>query len=200
MATRIDTIVSPERIDGRVARGARNRGRIVDAAVVLIRGGDPHPTAEHIAEEAGVGVRSVFRHFDDLDGLFRAICARVEDEVAPLADNSPIKGDLEQKVAELVARRVVVYEKVAPFRKSGRAFRDKSLAIRVGQEHLDKWHRCQLQAVLADELRGRAPELLEVVDALASFEVWDRLRSDQRLSRERASQVMRFSLLNVLTG
>jgi len=189
-----------EHVDGRVARGARNRDRIVEAAIALVRGGDQQPTAERIADEAGVGVRSVFRHFEDLDGLFRAISARVEEEIVPLADNSPIEGDLDRRVRELVRRRVRVYEVVAPFRRSARVYRSQSESLRIGHEHLDRWHRAQLKRTLADQLAGARSELLEALDAAASFETWDRLRTDQRLSGDRAAAVMCFALRATLDG
>ena len=200
MAASIAAEVTSDRVDGRVARGARNRDRIVEAAIHLVRAGDLHPTAERIAEQANVGVRSVFRHFDDLDGLFRAISEKVEDEIAPLADSSPIDGKLIDRIAELVRRRTKVYERVAPFRRSARVHRNKSVAIRIGHGHLDRWHRCQLEETLAAELKGAPAELIEALDAMASFEIWDRLRNDQRLSRERASAVIRFALHNALLG
>lgn len=189
-----------DRVDGRVARGERNRDRIVTAAIALVRGGDQHPTAERIAEEAGVGVRSVFRHFEDLDGLFRAITARVEEEIVPLADNSPIEGGLDARIHELVRRRVRVYEVVAPFRRAARAYRNQSASLRIGHELLDHWHRAQLVRGLATELTGADDDLLETLDAMASFETWDRLRTDQNLSRERARRVMVFALGAAIVG
>ncbi len=187
-------------VDGRVARGARNRDAIVDAAIRLVRGGDMSPTADRIAVEAGVGVRSVFRHFDDLDGLFRTISERVEDEIVPLADNSPIVGDLDERIEQLIARRIVVYERVAPFRRSARVFRDTSSAIRSGHTRLDIWHRDQLKQTLRAELDGKTGELLEMLDTLSSFEAWDRLRTDQRLGRDRTSEVMRYALRTAIAG
>lgn len=200
MAAELAAVATADRIDGRVARGARNRDRIVEAAIGLVRSGDLQPTAERIAEEAKVGVRSVFRHFDDLDGLFRAISEKVEAEIAPLADSTPIEGTLIDRIAELVHRRATVYERVAPFRQSARVHRNKSTALRVGHGHLDRWHRCQLKETLAGELKGVPSELIEALDAMASFEAWDRLRNEQRLSRERAVEVLRFALHNALLG
>jgi len=40
------------------------------------------------------------------------------------------------------------------------------------------------------ELRRAPSELLEAFDVALSFEVWDRLRSDQRLGRQRASAAL----------
>ena len=45
------------------------------------------------------------------------------------------------------------------------------------------------------ELEGCPPELLEAIDLVTSFEVWDRLRSQQRLGVARASETMERALL-----
>ena len=60
-------------IDGRIRRGTENRKRIQLAFLELLRDGVHSPTAEQVAEKAGVGLRSVFRHFDDMEGLYREI-------------------------------------------------------------------------------------------------------------------------------
>ena len=55
--------------DGRIQRSQRSREKILRAYWELMLGGDMEPSAAAIAEHAGVGLRSVFRHFDDLDTL-----------------------------------------------------------------------------------------------------------------------------------
>ena len=56
------------RIDGRLARSARTRHAVVDALLDLLGEGDLRPTAARIAERAGVSLRIVFHHFEDLRG------------------------------------------------------------------------------------------------------------------------------------
>src|SRR5947209_18265493 len=55
--------------DGRAARSERTRRAIVDAMRALHNEGDLRPTAPRIAERAGVSVRTVWQHFDDLETL-----------------------------------------------------------------------------------------------------------------------------------
>jgi hypothetical protein len=43
------------------------------------------------------------------------------------------------------------------------------------------------------ELRDAQPALLEALDQATSFEAWDRLRGDQRLSRPRAHAAMEYA-------
>ena len=60
-------------IDGRRQRSERSRAAIITATLNLLDGGNLTPTAKQIAEEAGVGLRSFFRHFEDMDALLNAI-------------------------------------------------------------------------------------------------------------------------------
>ena len=57
----------------RRTRGQANKLSIVRALSDLIRGGIVAPTAEQVAARAGVGLRSVFRHFADMETLYREI-------------------------------------------------------------------------------------------------------------------------------
>lgn len=186
--------------DGRVRRGARNRDRIVDAVIELVRSGVPQPSAQAVAAASGTGKRTVFRQFRDMEGLFRAVDARIQQEVLPLVDTSPIEGTLRERADALVARRIRIYEHVLPFRVSGMAHRRASLTIRRGERALDQWARAQLRATFEPELRGAPADLLEALDALTSIDVWDRLRNGQRLARARAAAVVRRGIVTLLGG
>src|SRR5208282_909869 len=58
------------RLDGRLARSARTRHAVVDALLDLLGEGDLRPTAARIADRAGVSLRLVFHHFDDLEAIY----------------------------------------------------------------------------------------------------------------------------------
>ena len=58
-----------ESIDGRRERSARSRAAIITATLTLLDNGNLSPTAKQISVEAGVGLRSFFRHFEDMDAL-----------------------------------------------------------------------------------------------------------------------------------
>src|SRR5690349_22289922 len=64
-------------LDGRVRRGERSRDAIVGALFDLIGGGVLQPTAQQVADRAGVGIRSVFRHFTEMDSLYAAMDTRL---------------------------------------------------------------------------------------------------------------------------
>ena len=59
--------------DGRRVRSYRSRKAIIDAALELIEDGNYAPTATQISARAGVGIRSFFRQFEDMDQFFAAV-------------------------------------------------------------------------------------------------------------------------------
>lgn len=175
--------------DGRVLRGSRNRDRITDALFELIEAGELIPTADQVARKAGVGERTVFRHFADMETLFAELSGRVEREMRPLIEQPSTAGNREERVRALVAARAELYERISPFKHS-------AALQRVHSEFLQRNHAISNRALrehlvdrLDSELDGAAIETLEGLDFLTSFEAWDRLRNDQGLSRERATQV-----------
>jgi AcrR family transcriptional regulator len=47
----------------------------VDACIKLFKEGNLEPTAQQVADESGVGIRTVFRQFDEMENLFKAVDA-----------------------------------------------------------------------------------------------------------------------------
>ncbi len=88
--------------DGRVLRSERSRESIVEALFELIGEGVLRPTAQQVAERAGVGLRTVFRHFSDMDTLFAELNEKLIAEVKPLVQETPPAGSVEKRALELV--------------------------------------------------------------------------------------------------
>ena len=59
--------------DGRRLRTERSKQAIIDAGLELIHEGQLVPTAQQVSERAGVGIRSFFRHFADMETLFATV-------------------------------------------------------------------------------------------------------------------------------
>ena len=100
--------VEDDVVDGRVQRSIRSRQRILDALVELVEEGELQPTGQQVADRAGVGERTVFRHFEDMETLHAELSGRLRREVAPLLEGRRPEGSLRERVAALVARRVAV--------------------------------------------------------------------------------------------
>src|SRR5207245_10332362 len=112
------TLMTSAAIDGRTARALRTREAIVDASIVLVDEGDLRPTAPRIAERAKVSVRSVFQHFDDLEGLYSAVGDRLVERLSHL--RMTVEGTLllQQRIDEVVRQRAILLEAITPVRRA----------------------------------------------------------------------------------
>ena len=194
--TRPTTMTRPDESahDGRVRRGARNRQAIAEALFELVREGELQPTAEQVAQRAGVGTRTVFRHFDDMESLHAELSARLVREVEPLFDGAVCAGSLDERTRELVARRASIYERITPFKRSANLQRWRSPFLKRSHQAMVRRLRADLLETLP-EIADAPGALLEALDLVTSFEAWDRLRADQRLGRERAQAAIECAAL-----
>lgn len=176
-------------LDGRVRRGARNRERIAEALIALVREGALRPTAEQVAGRAGVGARTVFRHFADMDSLYAEMNERISATLRRLRPDPPKGGNLSARISRLVEWRVALYEQIAPFQRSEIIHRWSSAFLAESHATMVRNLRAELLEWLP-ELRDAEDWVFEALDLAVSFEAWNRLRSDQRLGRERARTTM----------
>ena len=170
--------------DGRVLRGERTRGAIADALLELLEEGVPQPTAREIAERAGVSLRSVFQHFDDLEALYAACVRHQQARIAPLMTPIDPGLPLETRIDDFVAQRARLYERIAPVRRAVRAVSASSAALRDGLGRMALEHRREVEELFDAEL-ALAPsrrELLAAVEVATSFDAWDHLRHVQGAS------------------
>ena len=98
-------ITMPEQLDGRRQRSEASRERIVKAMLALVAEGDVCPGAESVAARAGVGLRTVFRHFENMESLYQQISAAVAAEVKPMADEPYRAAGWAEQLMELIERR-----------------------------------------------------------------------------------------------
>jgi len=184
------------RVDGRRQRGEDNRARIVRAMLQLILDGDYTPNAEQVATRAEVSLRTVFRHFEDMDRLYREIASPLETELRQLAQKPFTSDHWQGCVLELVDRRSQAFEKLAPYRRAANVHRHRSQQLAEDGRRFAIVLREILKHNLPEELHGT--DLLETLDVLMSIETWLRLREEQGLSPERAQQVLESAVRRLL--
>ncbi len=175
--------------DGRRRRGQDNRARIVAAMLDLIRSGDVSPSAEQVAQQADVGLRTVFRHFADMDSLYREMSEVIEAEMRAMAAQPFLATDHRARVIELVARRGAVFERVAPFKRASEVLRHRSRFLQTDDDRLVAALREILERELPAEVAGDRLRL-EVLDLLLSWESWARLRFVQNLTTAETRRVL----------
>lgn len=100
-------------VDGRTLRRRRNRERVIQSLIALIREGDLSPTVAKIADRAGVSHRSIFRYFDDLNDLARTAIETELVDVLPTALLPDIGlGTFEERLDRLITIRMPVLKNV----------------------------------------------------------------------------------------
>jgi AcrR family transcriptional regulator len=177
-------------IDGRVQRSERSREAIVQALLELVGEGVLEPTAQQVAERADVGVRTVFRHFSDMDTLFAAMNERVTNAVSDLFVEENQAGSISERIEALIERRAKIFGIVEPYRRAQAVQRSRSAFLREEQQRTNKILRTDLLRWLP-EVSSFDDEVAEALELALSLESWERLRFDQRLGAKRSQSVIR---------
>jgi AcrR family transcriptional regulator len=187
------------RTDGRRLRSEASRGRIVDAMIAIVRekGGLGLPPAELVAERAGVGLRTVFRLFEDMDGVYRAMQAVITAEAEPLMAGRPPTGDARRDLEAEIERRAGLFELILPLQIAADSQRHRSPALREGRARLIRQQRDALLAIAPPALAARR-EQMAALELAVSFEAWRRLRTDQGADPEEARAIMTWMALALL--
>jgi AcrR family transcriptional regulator len=181
-----------EPIDGRTARAVRTKDAIVDATLALIDEGDLRPTGPRIAERAGVSVRSIFQHFDDLDALFSAVGQRVVVRIAGLIQPIDPADSLERRSAAFLEQRTSVLESLTPVLRAALVHAASSTVIRGQFENGHQFLVAQIDQVFAPEIAAAGAGGTTLRDGLVvalSWPSWDMLRGPQGRSVEEAREV-----------
>jgi AcrR family transcriptional regulator len=188
--------------DGRLARSARTRRAIVDALRSLHHDGDLRPTAPRVAERAGVSLRTVWQHFNDLESLL--IEAGQRDYEIALRYVTPIDagGPLPDRLRQLVEQRGQMYEALAPVWRAARLQEPFSPQVRRNRDRLLEAAREQLERVVGSELSaqpaGSRRSVFAALQVATTWSTWESLRNDLKLEPAAASAVLTRVLLGLL--
>ena len=188
-----------ESIDGRRKRSARSRAAIITATLTLLDNGNLTPTAKQIAEEAGVGLRSFFRHFEDMDALLEAVDAQIRQHYESMFLLPKPDGDLEARLFDYINVLSNAFERLKRPMLSTQFQMWQSKALQKNwarnqrrlRNHLEKW---------VPELHALPQAQREAVHAVTSFDMWHRLRHHQSLSINDAREAMLALMLGVLNN
>lgn len=169
--------------DGRVLRRERNRAEIVDALLALLREGHIEVSAAAIAERAKLSQRSIFRYFDDLDDLYRTVCAvQFERERKHATIDSFSKGSTEDKIAHFVEQRVRLFTSIGSIGRASRVFAHRNAVIAKELRRARVLLRRQIADHFADEIAAlpsaERSHAATIIDSLCNFESFSIMRSD----------------------
>jgi AcrR family transcriptional regulator len=181
--------VTEEETDGRRRRSAANRQRIIAAMLALVKEGEREPSADLVAARAGVGRRTVFRLFSDMESIYREMNVEFRNKVERLR-TIPIEGDtFIDRLKSFAARRTRVLEEMMPIDEAASLFRHRSPTLAAQYLGAEVEMRALFEAQLPPAVRAD-PNLVEALDLLLSLPVWRRLRRDRHMSPEAALSLL----------
>jgi len=183
--------------DGRRMRSRDSKRKIVAAMLELVREGHIAPTAEEVAQRANVGLRTVFRRFKDMENLYAEMAIAIGEQVSPITDAALGNHDWPVNFSQLVARRLRVYEVIMPYRVAAEVLKFQSSVLLNHHLEIVRTERERLKAVLPAFLLEDQP-IIEALEAVLSFDMWNQLRNDQNLSTEEAVEVINRILTKLL--
>ncbi len=185
------------RADGRVKRSIATRKKIVDALTALVFEGYITPTAEQVAHRADVGLRTVFRHFDDMDALYREISVDIDAQVQPLLQARLDGATWQDRVLRSIDFRSDIYDRTAAMHLAAQVHRHESPFLARNLMDSAALQRDLLRRLLPERVAQHAT-LLDALDLVLSFEAWIRLRREQGLDAAQARAVMRLGVQALL--
>ena len=184
--------------DGRRLRSERSRKSMIDAALELIEEGNFAPTAKQISARAGVGIRSFFRQFEDMDQFFAAVD---EHTVGSFWESFLHEGDREGELPERLDSILATYAKAFEEHRSlllaTKSLRWSSRVLKENYERYQQISRANKERWLP-EISQLVLDERELADAYLSFEMWHRLRDIQGLSWSAAQAVILKALTRLL--
>ena len=184
-------------VDGRRKRSERSRAAIITATLNLIDNGNFSPTARQIADEAGIGLRSFFRHFEDMEALMDTVDQHMREFYESLFDRPFNNGALEERIEDIVIDRSDAYERLKKPMMTSQAQLWRSKTIQKNYARNQRRLRKHLENLLP-ELQTLPSAQREAAHAAASFENWHRLREHQGLNISEARMAMIVTLNRLL--
>ncbi|MEA3018520.1 MAG: hypothetical protein QOI47_44 [Actinomycetota bacterium] len=166
----------------------------MDASIALVDEGDLRPTAPRIAERAKVSVRSVFQHFDDLEGLYSAVGDRLVERLSHVRMVIDHDSPVADRIAEVVRQRTILLEAITPVRRAAALHAPFSREVRSRLQAGHDFLRCEVEQSFPGELAKCSKTdrtlTLDALDTVLSWSSWDDLRTLNSRSQDDARDVL----------
>lgn len=162
-------------VDGRILRSQKSQSVILNALIKLINTGNYYPTAEEVAKESGIAIRTVFRQFDDMESLLIKV-----DEII---NHKLINDEKEIKLnSPLIARLELIIEERLHYYNKYENIMIATITQLPKYKILQKKYP-EYQRLLRKRTEDIIPEILtlksnnqELLDATLSFGFYQRLK------------------------
>ena len=168
--------------DGRRLRSVISQNIIVDAMMTLIQRGILEPTAQEVADEAGIGIRTVFRQIQDKENLFSKMDEKVRatlQETLKRATNP--RGNLEERIEGLIELEAEIFENNLQFLRATLANKWKYNTLQKNYERNQRNIKSLLYSWIP-ELKNLSESQQTLLTSVNSAGYWIELRENLVLS------------------
>ena len=174
--------------DGRRLRSLTSQSIIVDALLVLVKKGILEPTAQQIADEAGISIRTVFRHIEDMETLLSKMNEKIELSNREMIDNFKPKGNLSERIKGLITLEAKVFEDNLEYIKSTLSLKFKYKVLQNNYQKVQKDLKIILYKWLP-EVNNLDNPYQTLLNSINSTGYWVELRETQMLSLDEAIEL-----------
>lgn len=96
--------------DGRFARSKKTKDAIVKALLKLLNN-TPFPTAEQVAKESNIGLRTVYRQFKDMESIYLSLHEECLSSLNKMFKNEiDVNKSFEERIKFAVSERLTIYK------------------------------------------------------------------------------------------
>lgn len=162
-------------VDGRILRSKKSQNIILESIINLINKGNLYPTAEEVAKESGIAIRTVFRHFDDMETLLMKVDESINLKV--INDEKEIKLDspLNTRLSLIIDERIYYYDKYENIMIATITQLPKYKILQKRYPEYQKLLRKRTERIIPEILNLKSANQ-ELLDASLSFGFYQRLK------------------------
>lgn len=180
----MDNLQSKTRLeqDGRRLRSLTSQNIIVDAMIILVQRGILEPTAQQVADEAGIGIRTVFRQVQDKENLFSKMDEKVRADLQEILDRAAQpQGNLEERIEGLIELEAEIFEKNLQFLRATLANKWKYNTLQKNYERNQRNIKSLLY-IWIPELNNLSESKQVLLTSVNTAGYWVELRENLKLS------------------
>lgn len=194
---------SEQPVDGRHARSQRARAAIINALIEVLEEGNLNPSAQQIAERAGVSLRLVFHHFRDMESLYTEMFGVIfQTRILPHLLFPTGEGPFAERLTTFVEQRARLFEAIGPIRRASE--RQEPFSPTLSQQLTQGRTANAAEAITSFSAELDAlpqdvrPTVTQAVVMATSFPAWDMMRRHQALPLDEAKKVLEETLRRLL--
>ena len=190
-------VITPIVNDGRINRSKTTLNKIVAATISLLRKNNNGqiPTAQEIAVKSGVGIRTVFRHIDDMEGLIEEVNRRyLNDLESYIAKNNPKQNSKDQRIEHVIKERFYLYNTYQHVFNLTITSLNNSSAIRTGFIKFNNILRQRFEDLIP-EIKMINKDKQNLIDTLISYAAWFRMTKFNNTKEEKFIEELKLLFL-----